>query len=47
MQWLVRLCILILEIMFAVGAVGSILVLVLAAISEAEGALGDESEQVD
>jgi hypothetical protein len=48
MSWLVALFVRILEIMFFVGAIGSTLVLILAAISETRGALsGEEEEPVD
>ena len=49
MSWLVALFIRILEFMFFVGAIGSTIVLILAAISETKGALSgkDEEEPVD
>jgi hypothetical protein len=47
MDWLVHTGVYILEALFLIGAVGSALVLVLAAISEAKGAFGHEDDAKD
>jgi hypothetical protein len=47
MEKLVHLGVYILEIMFLIGAVGSLLVLVLAAISESHGAFGHDDDGRD
>ncbi|MGE0407261.1 MAG: hypothetical protein AB7O65_13275 [Candidatus Korobacteraceae bacterium] len=44
MDWLVHLAIYILQAHFAVGMCGSVLVLILSAISEARSAFGEDNE---
>ena len=47
MEWLVHLGVYILETMFVVGAIGALIVLVLAAISESRGAFGHHDDGSD
>ena len=45
MDFLIRTGVRILQAMFLVGVIGSALVLILAAISETKGAVGDDDEE--
>jgi hypothetical protein len=42
MNWFVKFCIQVLQVAFVAGGIGSLLVMVLAAISETRGAVGPD-----